>query len=150
MLKKLQESYEQYNLKDKVYFKDRIDVLRKEAYKELPRYISDELPLFVGYEGSIRYVTMSMIETDIIDSCSKGKSFVEYKVHKHYYPGFKGDNISFLTGKYYMYYTNSGGFFKEVPGAPSYVEALRAKLPGLIITFREIGHNNGILRVDLP
>lgn len=147
MLKKLQDSYDQYYLKDIVYFKERIDALRKNAYKELPRYINDEVPLFVSYEGSIRYVKMSMIESELADSCSKGKSFVEYKVHKHYYPGYKGDNISFLTGKYYMY---NGGFFREIPGAPSYVEALRAKLPGVLVTFREIEYDNGILRVELP
>ena len=150
MLKTLQDSYEQYYLNDRVFFKERIDALRKVAYQELPRYISDEVPLFVPYENSIRYVTMSMIETELAACCAKGKSFVEYQVHKHYYPGFKGDNISFLTGKYYMYYKNDGGFFREVPGAPSYVEALRAKLPGMLVTFREVENNNGILRVELP
>ena len=148
MIKNLQDSYEQYYLKDRVYFKERIDALRKEAYKELPRYINDEVPLFVSYEGSIRYVKMSTIEAELADSCSKGISFVEYKVHKHYYPGFKGDNISFLTGKYYMHY--DAGFFREIPGAPSYVEALRAKLPGVLVTFREVEYDNGILRVELP
>lgn len=88
-----------------------------------------------------------MIESELADICSKGKSFVEYKVHKYYYPGYKGDNISFLTGKYYIY---NGGFFREIPGAPSYVEALRAKLPGVLVTFREIEYDNGILRVELP
>lgn len=150
MLKAVEKSYNTYYDKDRIYFKERLDVLRKDAYKALPRYINDEVPLFVSYEGSLRHVTMSMIGPELADSCSKGKSFVEYKVHKHLYPGYKFDNISFLTGKYYMYYKNDGGFFREIPGAPSYVEALRAKLPGFIITFREIEYDNGILRVELP
>jgi len=149
MLKKLQDSYDLY-YNDNIYFKERIDLVRKEGEKELKRYISDEIPLFVSCGGKIRYVTMTMIESELADNCSKGKSFVEYQLHKHHYPGFKGDNISFLTGKYYMYSKDYANLFREVPGAPSYLEALRAKLPGVLVTFREVENDNGILRVELP
>jgi hypothetical protein len=91
---------------------------------------------------------MKDIENDIMNACENGISFVQYKVHKHYYPGYIGDNISFLTGKYYMYNTDTNSYI-EIPGAESYIDALKKRLPGLKITFAESEHNNGILRVEL-
>lgn len=141
------DSYMKYHAENMELYKKRIEILKKDADIDLLRYISNELPLFTTGPGNImRYVTMETIESDIKDACKNGLSFIEYKIHKHYYPGYKGDNISFFTCKYYIYETT----YIEIPGAPSYLEALRQKLAGFLITFRECEHNNGFLRVELP
>jgi len=146
----LQESYTLYHGGAKNTYKDRIDALDKSTALEFSGYMQDAVPLFAtGPNNSIKYVTMALIEKEFAAACASGLGFVEYKVHTHLYPGYKGDNISFLTGKYYIYNTESLTHL-EIPGAPSYVAALRAKLPGLIVTFRVCEHNNGYLRVELP
>ena len=139
--------YKKYYAGKMELYKKRIETLKKEADIELLRYIRNELPLFTtGPGNTTHYVKMETIESDMKNACAKGLSFVEYKIHKHYYPGYKGDNISFFTCKYYIY----EDAFIEIPGAPSYLDTLRQKLPGFLITFRECEHNNGFLRVELP
>ena len=85
-------------------YKERIENLKKGVTIELPRYVRNELPLYTGgIDNTIRYVTMDTIESDIKLACANGISFVEYKIHKHHYPGFRGDNVSFFTEKYYLF-----------------------------------------------
>jgi len=109
------------------------------------------VPLFVNDEKNsrLRQVFISTIEADIKEAACSGVHFVSYRVHKHLYPGYKGDNISFLTGKYYIWREETRDYL-EVPGAPSYLQALRARLPGLLISFIEESHNNGVVRVEIP
>lgn len=146
----LRESYTLFHSVAKNTYKDRVAALDKATALDWSGYIQDAVPLFAaGPNNTIKYVTMAFIEKDIADACARGRGFVEYKIHTHLYPGYKGDNISFLTGKYYIYDTESRTHL-EIPGAPNYVTALRGKLPGLIVTFREGTHNNGYLRVELP
>ena len=103
MLKTLQDTYFSAHLANSLLYKERIQTLFKNSGADLIRYISNELPLFAhGNENTILYITMADIEKAITTACVKGINFVEYRVHKHYYPGYKGDNISFLTGKYYI------------------------------------------------
>jgi hypothetical protein len=130
-------------------YQERIAALDKAAALDFLQYARNEVPLFASADNTIKNVTMAVVEKEIAEACAAGLGFVEYKVHKHLYPGYKGDNISFLTGKYYIYdYAQTE--YIEIPGAPSYIDLVRAKLPGLIVTFREGTHNNGYLRVELP
>ena len=119
---------------------DRIDILRDETRGVLDRYISSDLPLFSVNGKKIIYVTMAMIEKEL----QKGEP-LEYTIHKHYYPGFNGDNISFLTGLYYLV---DGNTYNEIPGAPSYLDALKTKIPNTSVTFTETKNKNGILRIS--
>jgi len=118
----------------------RIDLLLNEVRGVLERYISGELPLFAVGEKKLIYVTMDSIKQDL----KKGKP-LEYTVHTHYYPGYKGDNISFLTGLFYLV---DGDQYREIPGAPSYIDALKKKIPGIAVTFTETKHKNGILCIS--
>jgi len=146
----LRESYILFHSTAAKLYQERIAALDKDVGPEFLRYERNQVPLFASCgDNSIKYVTVATIEKEIADACAGGVGFVEYKVHKHLYPGYKGDNVSFLTGKYYIYDALMRTHI-EIPGAPSYVETLRAKLPGLIVTFREGEHNNGYLRVEIP
>jgi len=150
MLKNLSDLYMTYHAKNIDLYKERIENLKKGVTIELPRYVRNELPLYTGgIDNTIRYVTMDTIESDIKLACANGISFVEYKIHKHHYPGFRGDNVSFFTEKYYICLEKAKEYI-EIPGAPSYIAALRQKLPGFIVTFRECEDNNGYLRIELP
>jgi hypothetical protein len=123
-----------------VQIQERIDVLLYEVRGVLERYISGNLPLFAVRGKKLIYVTMDSIEQDL----KKGEP-LEYTVHKHYYPGYKGDNISFLTG---LFYIVDEGKYKEYTGAPSYLYALKKKIPDIEVTFTETKNKNGILRIS--
>jgi hypothetical protein len=133
----------------KSFLRKRVAELKKIAEPELLRYSSNLLPLFTDApKNKIRYVTMSTIESDMKEACANGLTYVEYNIHTHYYPGYKRDNFSFFTGKYYIY--NRDMELITINGAPSYIECLQQKLPGLSITFRECDSMHGYLRVELP
>ena len=141
--------YTDYFAHNKKLYEERINKLIIDTKIEYLRYIMNEAPLFVVKDGErdeLYCVTMDTIENDLAKACAEGIHFVEYKTQKHLYIGYKGDNISFLTGKYYI---SDDGKHIEIPGAPSYTKALMAKIPGVIVTFREESHNMGILRVEL-
>jgi len=126
---------------------ERVHELFTKANEELKRYIAGTLPLYVEQKGRIRHVTMTTIEEDMMAACSAGKNTIEYGVHTHLYPGFRGDNVSLLTGKYYL--VNSSNTWTEVSGAPSYIDALRQRMEGLDITFVR-KNDTGVLRITLP
>jgi hypothetical protein len=96
---------------------ERVHELFVKANEELKRYTAGTLPLYVEHKGRLRHVTMTTIEEDMMAACSDGKNTIEYGVHTHLYPGFRGDNVSLLTGKYYL--VNSSNTWTEVTGAPS-------------------------------
>jgi hypothetical protein len=128
---------------------DRIDELYRVAAGHLIRHTNDALPLYVITNNRVRHVTMRTIENDMIAACTAGRSFVEYTVNTHLYPGYGGDNVSLFTEKYYLV-TESGTTWIEVACALSYMNALRIRLPGLAVTFTETTPNIGTLRVELP
>jgi hypothetical protein len=139
----------------------RVNDLLKRATIEFDRYLKNEVPLFVSLGDMALERTMVDIEHDM-----KTHSSIEYKVHKHLYPGFRRDNISFLTGKFYLHvqaepsmgYVMIGGIrcldpqpgaisYIEIPGAPSYVEELQKRLSDCRVSFTECEHDNGFLTV---
>lgn len=145
MVNKFQQILLEKNRKAAIQYEDIIDGLRSVASIDLPRYMNNQLPLFTR-EGPI---TVAEIEVALISSLEKGINYVEYTVHKHYYPGFRGNNLSFLTGKYYI--RADGGFadYVEVYGCPCLLDELRTLL-GVVVSFREVAHNNGVLRIEVP
>jgi hypothetical protein len=138
--------YENYYKELVVLYKDRCASLRYDSNLDFQRYLSDTTPLFVNRSSGLRYVTLKDIESDILAAVKEGKHFVEYKVHKYLYPGYKGDNISFLTGKYYIL---EGSAHIEIPGAPSLLIAIKNRIPEVTVTFIEAEHNLGVLRVEV-
>lgn len=127
-------------------YEERINTLKTIAQTDIKKYINNEIPLYVNANGILRHVTMDSIEADINNAYLEGLSKLEYKFHKHYYPGYNFDNISFFTGKYYIY-SNDIKQTIGIYGAPSYIYELQKKLPGFVITFTECEHNNGILTI---
>ena len=143
----LRTQYDNYFAEARELYKDRIEKLATCCCYELPRYVKNETPLFIlDRVNNSLTKTMADIRRDLISAAKCGIHFVEYRVHKHYYPGYKGDNISFLTGKYYISGVNG---YIEIPGAPSYTAALASEIPGTIVTFREGEYNGGVLRVEV-
>jgi hypothetical protein len=137
-----------------------IAALKRDAHGVVEEYMTDKIHLciFSDTHGRTR-ITVTQIIDDLTLACSSGKSFVEYRVHKHYYPGWKGDNVSFFTGKYYLRDPEIKAHL-EVPGAPSLVGALRAYLPECTVSFRCLDEytvfdtsgeniNHGFLRIEL-
>lgn len=152
LLKSLQEAYHNY-YKAEVFveetFADRLTGLKKAAAAEMVRYLNNTLPLFVLNSKRIIGKTMADIEREITQACHNGCNFVEYTVHRDLWPGYRGDNVSLMKGEYYIY-SNTNGARNTILGAPSYLEGLRGRLPGLRITFTDDKHENGILRVEVP
>lgn len=128
-------------------YKDRITILKTVAESAIKNYVNNEVALYVNANGILKIVTMDSIEADINNAYLEGLSKVEYKIHKHYYPGFQYDNISFFTGKYYIYSYDIKQII-GIYGAPSYIHELQKKLPGFLITFTECEDNNGILTIS--
>jgi len=150
MLKKLQELYLAAHTPPPPAgptMQERIDDLYRTAVSQLIRYTNDSLPLYVSGPHRIRHVTMKTIETDMIAACKSGGHFVEYTSHKHLYPGHRGDNVSLFTEKYYLIVDEK---WVEIDGAPSYLGALRIRMPGLAIIFTETSEISGVLRIELP
>ena len=79
-------------------YKDRIVILKTVAESAIKQYVNNEVALYVNANGILKVVTMDSIEADINNAYLEGLNKVEYKIHKHYYPGFQYDNISFFTG----------------------------------------------------
>jgi len=129
-------------------YESRIKYLKDLANFEIEKYINNEIPLHVVRGEKLVYITINNIKSDINKAYINGLSSVEYKVHKYYYPGYKFDNISFLTGKYYIY-SNDIKQHVGISGAPSYINELKKKIPGFSITFVECENNNGILSISL-
>lgn len=141
------EKYSAYHKTNFDLYEARINILNKECKHDLQRYIDNSLPLFATNKDSLHYVTMDTIEKELTEACCNGVSFVEYDVHKHYYPGFRGDNVSFLTGNYYI---RADGKYITIPGAPSYIKALKGVLGGgVTVTCRETENDHVILRVEI-
>jgi hypothetical protein len=88
------------------------------------------------------------IEKDLLLAINNGKNYVEYKLNKHYFPGFKGDNLSFLTGLYYIKDSVSKEVV-EIFGCPSLVTGI-SKLLQIRGTFTETVHKCGLLRFEVP
>ena len=146
MYKALVEKYITYHKTNFNLYEARINRLNKECKHDLQRYIDNSLPLFANKNGSLHYITMDTIEKELTEACCNGVSFVEYDIHKHYYPGFRGDNVSFLTGKYYIRGEHD---YITIPGAPSYIKALKEKMEGVTVTYRETANDHVILRVEI-
>ena len=128
-------------------YEQRINILKTIAQTAITKYVNNEVPLYVNRNGTLLYVTMDSIEADINNAYLEGLSKLEYNFHKHYYPGYNYDNISFFTGKYYIYSYD----IKQtigIYGAPSYIYELQKKLPGFLITFTECENNNGVLTIS--
>jgi hypothetical protein len=121
----------------------RIEEVNKGIIGVLQQYMTNTLCLYTKKNNGLRYVTVSDIKEDIIKASKEGRASVSYVMHKHYYPGYRGDNVSFLTGKYYMH---KG---PEIPGAPCLTDALRTILPGFMIYFIEGEYDNGTLIIQI-
>lgn len=105
---------------------DRLKKLEMEAklYLNAPIYVSRENP---PYRLSFQ---------DIVDEVRIAKlDCVIYTVQRDLYPGYKGDNVSLYTGKYYLLDNENGVIV--IDGAPSYIDELRKHLTGYTITFIE-------------
>jgi hypothetical protein len=152
LLTSLQEAYNNY-YKTEVFveetFADRLAGLKKAATAAAARYLNNTLPLFVLSSKRIIGKTMADIEKDIRQVCHNGCNFVEYTVHKDLWPGYMGDNASLMKGEYYIY-SDVNKARNTILGAPSYLEGLRGRLPGLRITFTETTSKDGVLRVEVP
>jgi hypothetical protein len=152
LLNSLQEAYHNYYKGDVAEietFADRFAALKTAATNEMARYLNNTLPLFVLSGKRIIGKTMADIEKDITEACHKGCNFVEYTVHKDLWPGYRGDNVSLMKGEYYIY-SEVNRARNIILGAPSYLEGLRHRLPGLRITFTDAKRENGVLRVEVP
>lgn len=152
LLTSLQEAYNNY-YKAEVFveetFADRLAGLKKAAAAAAARYLNNTLPLFVLSSKRIVGKTMADIEREITQACHKGCNFVEYTVHRDLWPGYRGDNVSLMKGEYYIY-SDVNKVRNTILGAPSYLEGLRGRLPGLRITFTESKSEEGVLRVEVP
>ena len=152
LLTSLQEAYNNYykaEVVDEETFADRLVGLKKAAAAAAARYLNNTLPLFVLIGNRIVGKTMADIEKDISQACRNGCNFVEYTVHKDLWPGYRGDNVSLMKGEYYIY-SDVNKVRNIILGAPSYLEGLRSRLPGLRITFAEAKSKDGVLRVEVP
>lgn len=129
-------------------YRTQIGDLRAGALNAYNSYMKGELALFVDSGGILRRVYIRDIEKDLLLAINNGKNYAEYKVNKHYFPGFNGDNLSFLTGRYYIKELSAKGVI-EVFGCPSLVAGI-SKLLQVRGTFTETAHNCGVLRFEVP
>lgn len=95
MLQLLTETYNNYYRELREKYANRIYNLKSDTSDVIKRYYINDLPLYTRVNHILELKTMKDIENDIMTACENGISFVQYKVHKHYYPGYIGDNISF-------------------------------------------------------
>ncbi len=125
-MKKELNSEKELNLLQTFNYEQRLKNLELEAklYLNLPIYICRENPPF------------RLSFQDIVGEVYNAKMpCVTYSVQRDLYPGFKGDNVSLYTGKYYLLDDENG--YKIVDGAPSYIDELRKHLAGYSISFIE-------------
>lgn len=136
--------YDSYYAEKKDLYRTRTDTLLNESKMYFNEYVENRTPLFIAFTG--RRVKLQDIATELKGACKNGENFVEYIIHKHLYPGYKGDNISFLSGMFCIYEERK---FIDIPGAPSLVHVIRDMLPETIVTYRNDNEEFGILRVEL-
>lgn len=144
LISELNDLYTSYHSVNKDLYKTRTDTLLNESKICFNEYVENRTPLFIAFTG--RRVKLQDIASELKGACKNGVNYVEYIIHKHLYPGYKGDNISFLTGMYYIYEDRK---VIEIPGAPSLVHVLRDMLPEAIVTYRNDNGEFGILRIEL-
>ena len=127
-------------------YKDRIAELKAVAERDLLLYLDNSIRLYIIGPPRNFSVSVLDIKVDLHDALIRGIFYVEYLLNKHYYPGFKGDNLSFLTGNYYI---REGNEHIEVSGCPSLVQKIREQYgPDFIVSFRETANSCGHLRVE--
>jgi len=129
-------------------YRAQVEDQRAGAVNAYNSYMKGELPLFVDADGILRRVYVRDIEKDLLLAITNGKNYAEYKVNKHYFPGFRGDNLSFLTGKYYIKELGSKEMI-EIFGCPSLVTGI-SELLQIRGSFTETAHSCGVLRFEVP
>jgi len=140
----LKDLYNSFHANNQDLYKTRTDTLLRESKICFDEYIENKSSLFIAFTG--RRIKLQDIPNELMWACKNGVNFVEYIIHKHLYPGYKGDNISFLSGMYYIYEDRK---FIEIPGAPSLLHILRELIPEAIVTYRNDNGEFGILRIEL-
>jgi hypothetical protein len=119
--------------------------------------MADSVPLFCSNPPC--ELTTTLLERQFNESKTGS---VEYTTCIYLYPGYKGDNVSLLTGQYVLIdrvsskETVSGLItirhtFTEPEysyGAPSYIDALKHVLPNALITFTPVNDTVGTLKVE--
>jgi len=117
--------------------------------------MGDAIPLFCSKPPC------KLIASSIDYSLSK-KSSLEYTTCIYLFPGYKGDNVSLLTGQYVLIdqlrttQTISGLSDSKITylepeyiyGAPSYIQALRSMIPDAMITFTPVNESVGTLKIE--
>lgn len=140
----LKDVYISFHATNQDLYKARTDTLLRESKICFDEYVENKSALFIAFTG--RRIKLKDIRDELMWACKNGVNFVEYIIHKHLYPGYKGDNISFLSGMYYIYEERN---FIMIPGAPSLVNVLREQIPEAVVTYRNDGGEFGTLRIEL-
>ena len=145
MLERLRKEYKNHHHLLLATYADRISPLKKRALSDISRFAENKLPLFCFDKSKgTRYVTLSIMELDLLTAAKEGKTSVEYSLNSYLYQGWNGDNVSMLMGSYYMAHEGN------IPGAPSYITFLQERFEGLIVTFTEQTSLTGLLRIEIP
>lgn len=145
MLERLRKEYKNHYEMLLATYADRISPLKRRALSDIGRFAENKLPLFcLDPSKGARHVTLSIMELDLLAAAKEGKKSVEYTLNTYLYQGWNGDNVSMLTGSYYMAHEGN------IPGAPSYLALLEERFEGLLITFTEQTSLTGLLRIEIP
>ena len=121
-------------------YADRIAPLEKIAYEECCRFEKNCLPLYPHdtSKWGMHPLTKKQLMAELYFACKKGIPFVEYTVNTLFYHAWKGDNLSLLTGMYYI--ENN-----QIPGASCILTMFRKE--GYHATFTEQTSKTGLLRI---
>ena len=108
-----------------------MEALLKSLEADAKKYLNEHI-----YVVRVIYPFRLKIQDIVQEVLCANQKCVEYTVQRDLYPGYKGDNVSLFTGKYYIYDTSSEKYI-VIDGAPSYLDELKKRLSGFKISFIE-------------
>jgi len=125
----------------RVTYAGRIRALEEAAHSSLLRYANNTLHLYT--KGDIRKVSLKTIRDDLVNASKAGRTHVEYHINTYLYQAWEGDNVSVITGTYYLHPEKL-----FITAEDSYMTLLHKTFPELTITFTEKTAVDGILRIE--
>ncbi len=141
MLHRLKSEYHMYYANLRVTYAGRIRALEEAAHSSLLRYANNTLHLYT--KDPMRKVSLKTIQDDLINAAKAGCTYVEYTINTYLYQAWEGDNVSVITGTYYLHPEKL--FITE---EHSYITLLQKTFPELTITFTEKTVVDGVLRIE--